>query len=58
MCTRTCQQEASREYDRGRSNDPFRALRNTVSWPALRLVIKLRDKLCKHALRTSSSAGS
>ena len=47
VCDGSCKGQASREYDKGRANDPFKALRNTARWRALRLVIKLRDVLCK-----------
>lgn len=47
VCSGQCKQERSKEYDRGRANDPFKSLRNTARWRALRLVIKLRDVLCK-----------
>jgi 5-methylcytosine-specific restriction protein A len=47
VCTGACKGQASREYDKSRANDPFRALRNTARWRALRLKIKLRDVLCK-----------
>ena len=47
VCTGACKNEASREYDKGRRDDPFKALRNTARWRALRLFIKLRDVLCK-----------
>ena len=47
ICTGACKGQASREYDKGRANDPFKALRNTASWRALRKKIKLRDILCK-----------
>ena len=41
--------DASRAHDRFRnSNDPFRALYFTARWYAVRLRVRLRDKLCKH----------
>lgn len=47
VCTGACKGEAQREYDRARANDPFKALRNTARWRAVRLFVKLRDVLCK-----------
>ncbi len=47
ICTGTCQQEASRQYDRDRNNDPFHLVYKTARWIALALRIRKRDPLCK-----------